>query len=204
MKIYGDLISPFVRMTIVAAHEVGLADKVQHIVENVKPTEVNARLAGLSPIGKIPVLETDHGHGIYDSRVIIEYLAHLSGNTNLMPHDGAKRFRVLTLQALGQGLADSAVAYRYETAARPKGLQWDDWMARTETRIHASFDELESNWMDLLQDVNAGSIAVAVTLAYIDFRLPDMHWRNGHPKLGHWHQAFSGRESMVKTSIAGR
>ena len=37
MKIYGDLISPFVRMTIVAAHEVGLGDKVQHIVESVKP-----------------------------------------------------------------------------------------------------------------------------------------------------------------------
>lgn len=77
-------------------------------------------------------------------------------------------------------------------------------MARTETRLHATFDELESNWMDTLQEVNAGSIAVAVTLAYIDFRLPDMHWRNGHPKLGHWHEMFSGRESMQKTSIAHR
>ncbi len=119
MKIYGDLISPFVRMTVVAAHEVGLGDKVQHIVEPVRPTEVNAKLASLSPIGKIPVLETDHGHGVYDSRVIIEYLAHVAGNTNLIPHEPAKRFRVLTLQALGQGLADSAVAYRYETAMRP-------------------------------------------------------------------------------------
>ena len=58
MKIYGDQIAPFVRMTVVAAHEVGLGDKVQHIVEPVRPTEVNAKLASLSPIGKNPVLET--------------------------------------------------------------------------------------------------------------------------------------------------
>ena len=173
MKIYGDLISPFVRMTLVAAHEVGLGDKVQQVTEAVKPTEVNAKLASLSPIGKIPVLETDHGHGVYDSRVIIEYLAHTAGNTNLIPHEPAKRFRVL-------------------------------WMARTETRLHATFDELEANWMDLLQDVNAGSVAVAVTLAYIDFRLPTLNWRNGHPKLGHWHEHFSGRDSMKKTALVAK
>lgn len=204
MKIYGDLISPFVRMTVVTAHELGLADKVQHVVEAVRPTEVNAKLASLSPIGKIPVLQTDHGHGIYDSRVIMEYLTHVAGNTSLIPHEGAKRFRVLTLQALAQGLADAAVAYRYEVAMRPKGLQWEDWMARTEIRLHATFDELEASWMDLLHEVNVGAIATAVALAYIDFRLPELNWRNGHPKLGHWHQQFSGRDSMLKTALAAK
>jgi glutathione S-transferase len=152
MKIYGDLISPFVRMTVVAAHEVGLGEKVQHIVEAVKPTEVNAKLAALSPIGKIPVLETDHGHGVYDSRVIIEYLAHVAGNSTLIPDDGVARFKVLTLQALAQGLADSAVAYRYETGIRPKGLQWEDWMKRTVSRINAALDDLDRNWGDTLAE----------------------------------------------------
>ena len=68
-------------------------------------------------------------------------------------------------------------------------------------RLHAAFDELEASWMELLSEVNAGSVAAAVALAYMDFRLPDLQWRNGHPKLGHWHQAFSGRESMVKTAL---
>ena len=204
MKIYGDLLSPFVRMTMVTAHEVGLGERVQHIVENTNPAQVHPRLSRLSPIGKIPVLETDHGHGIYDSRVIIEYLCHVAGNSTLIPDDGVKRFRVLTLQALAQGMADAAVGYRYETAARPQGLQWEDWLQRTVTRLHDSFDELESNWMDMLSEVNAGSIAAAVTLAYIDFRLPTIHWRNGHPKLGAWHQHFSGRDSMLKTVIPAR
>lgn len=201
MKIYGDLISPFVRMCMVTAHEVGLAAKVEHVAEIVRPTEVNAKLAALSPIGKIPVLETDHHHGLYDSRVIIEYLCHVAGNSTLIPDDGVKRFRVLTLQALGQGLADAAVAYRYEIAQRPKGLQWEDWMKRTVTRVTAALDDLETNWQACLAEVNAGSIAVAVTLSYIDFRLTELNWRDSRPALASFHDSFSGRDSMVKTAL---
>ncbi len=204
MKIYGDLISPFVRMTVVTAHEVGLGAKVEHVVEAVRPTEVNAKLAKLSPIGKIPILETDHGHGIFDSRVIMEYLCHVAGNSTLIPDDGVKRFRVLTLQALAQGLADSAVAYRYEIAVRPKGLQWEDWMTRTVARITASLDDLESNWGSELADVTVGSICTAVVLSYIDFRLGDLCWRNGRPKLAAFHESFSHRESMVATALAAK
>lgn len=201
MKIYGDMISPFVRMTLVTAHEAGLGGKVMHVTEAVKPTEVNAKLAKLSPLGKIPVLETDHGHGIFDSRVIMEYLCHVAGNSTLIPDDGVKRFRVLTLQAIGQGLADAAVAYRYETAMRPQGTQWQDWISRTRARFAATFDELEANWMDTLAEVNAGSISVAVTLAYIDFRLDELGWRNGRPRLAGWHEGFSHRDGMVKTAL---
>lgn len=201
MKIYGDMISPFVRMTLVTAHEAGLGGKVEHVTEGVKPTEVNAKLARLSPLGKIPVLETDHGHGIFDSRVIMEYLCHVAGNSALIPDDGVKRFRVLTLQAIGQGLADAAVAYRYETAMRPQGTQWQEWIARTRARFTATFDELGANWMDTLAEANAGSISVAVTLAYIDFRLGDIGWRNGRPGLAAWHEGFSRRDSMVRTAL---
>jgi glutathione S-transferase len=204
MKLYGDLLSPFVRMSMVTAHEVGLGSRVEHIVENTNPAKVNERLAALSPIGKIPILETDHGHGVYDSRVIMEYLCHVAGNSELIPHDGVKRFRVLTLQALGQGMADAAVAYRYEIAARPKGLQWEDWMGRALARIHAAQDDVENNWMDSLSEITVGSIAVGVTLAYIDFRMPDFGWRNGRPKLAAWHEGFCKRDSMIKTVIPPR
>jgi glutathione S-transferase len=201
MKIYGDVISPFVRMTLVTAHECGIAHKVEQVEEHVKPTEVNAQLTKLTALGKIPVLETDHHHPIFDSRVIIEYLAHVSGNDTLIPDDGVKRFRVLTLQALAQGLADVAVAYRYEIAVRPEGAQWKEWIARTEARIHSALDDLEKNWSQELQDVTAGTIAVAVTLSYIDFRHGKLNWRSSRPQLAAFHERFSARESMVKTQI---
>jgi len=115
MKIYGDIISPFVRMSLVCGHEAGLGDKVTLAETKVSPSDANASLVSMAPLGKIPVLVTDHGHAVYDSRVIMEYLCHVAGNSTLIPDDGVKRFRVLTLQALAQGMGDAAVAYRYET-----------------------------------------------------------------------------------------
>lgn len=201
MKIYGDFLSPFVRMCFVTAHEVGLGGRVGHEKELVSPTKPNPKLTALSPIGKVPVLETDHGHPVYDSRVIIEYLCHVAGNSTIIPDDGVKRFRVLTMQALCQGLGDSAVGLRYETGARPQGLQWADWIERTRTRMTATFDDLENHWEAEKAEVNAGSIAAAVVLAYIDYRLPDIKWRDGRPRLSKFQERFTSRDSMKKTVI---
>lgn len=189
-------------MCLVTAHECGLSGKLEHVREAVKPTQANPKLTALSALGKIPILETDHHHPLYDSRVIIEYLAHVAGNKTLIPDDGVKRFRILTLQALSQGLADVCVAYRYETAARPQGLQWADWMARTEQRINAAIDDMDRNWQAELTDVTAGTIAMAVALAYIDFRLPAFKWRDTRPNLSAFHEKFSARESMLKTALS--
>lgn len=201
MKLYGDLISPFVRMCLVTAHETGLGGKIERVDAKVNPAAVNADLTALSPVGKIPVLVTDHNHPLYDSRVIIEYLCHVSGNKTLIPDDGVKRFRVLTLAALGQAIAEAGVSQRYETAARPQGLQWREWMERQALRVLAECDDLEKTWSKDLTEVTAGSIAVAVALSYLDFRLPDWPWRQGRPKLQAFHEAFSARPSMQATSL---
>ena len=201
MKLHGDLLSPFVRMSLVTAHEVGLGGKVQQVVTRVNPTTVNTDLTPLSPVGKVPVLVTDHNHPLYDSRVIIEYLCHVSGNKTLIPDDGVKRFRVLTLLALGQAIAEAGVAWRYETAVRPQGLQWREWMERQTIRVNAEFDDLETTWSKDLAEVTAGSISVAVALSYLDFRIPDWSWRPGRPRLEAFHQAFSARPSMQATVL---
>ena len=202
MKIYGVTTSPFVRMCLVAANECGISGKLQHMEERASLTEANPKLTSLSALGKIPILETDHHHAIYDSRVIVEYLAHVAGNKTLIPDDGVKRFRVLTLQALGQGLAEAAVAYRYEVANRPAELKWMEWLSRATQRMNAAADDLDRNWGSDLVDVTAGSIAAGVALSYIDFRIPELNWRNGRAKLAAFHEKFSARESMVKTALA--
>jgi glutathione S-transferase len=201
MKIYGDIVSPFVRMCLVTAHEAGLGDKIELMAAKVLPTEANQQLAALSPIGKIPVLVTDHGHPIHDSRVIIEYLCHISGNKTLIPDDGVKRFRVLTLQATAQGIGDAAVSYRYETAQRPEALRWQAWMDRLKLRVDTALTEMDLHWERDLADVTAGSIAAAVVLSYLDYRLGAWAWRNGRPKLAAFHEGFSARPSMQRTAL---
>jgi glutathione S-transferase len=196
MKIYGDVISPFVRACLVAAHELDLQSKVEMVVTPVKPTEQNDILAKFSPIAKVPVLETDHGHAIYDSRVIVEYLAHVAGNNTLIPDDGVKRFRVLTLQSLASGMADAGVALRYELAQRPAGLQWEALCERHRHRILAGVKDMEAHWGPELSTCNAGSIFAATALDYVDFRHGGIDWRAGNPGVTKFLETFSARASM--------
>ncbi len=202
MKIHGDVISPFVRMCLVTAHEVGLKDKVKLVNTAVKPVEVNPDLAKLSPIGKIPVLETDHGHAIYDSRVIMEYLAHHAGAKDFIPDDGVKRFRVLTLLALAQGIAEAAVALRYEQVQRPEEKRWPEFKQRLKLRIEDGLDEVEAHWQDCLNDVTAGSVALAATLAYVDLRHDVLAWRNTRPKTAAFEKRFAARMSFTAWPLA--
>jgi glutathione S-transferase len=201
MKLYGGVNSPYVRMCMITAHEVGLGARVQLTSANLTFTDANPQLVKLSGIGKVPVLETDHGHALYDSRVIMEYLCHTAGNKSLLPDDGVKRFKVITLLALAQGLSDAAVALRVETAQRPKGLQWNELMDRLKLRINACLNELEANWIDSVKDLNLGSIATACSLAYIDYRHDWLDWRNDHPKLDQFLASFNKRESMTNASL---
>jgi glutathione S-transferase len=196
MKIHGDVISPFTRMCLVTAHEVGLLDKVTLVSAHVKPSDVNMDLARLSPIGKIPVLETDHGHAIYDSRVIMEYLAHHAGARLFIPDDGVKRFRVLTLLALTQGIADAAVSLRYEQVQRPETMRWNEYKIRLKARIDMGLDEIEHHWQDALTNVNAASVGLACTLAYIDFRHDVLTWRKGRVLTVAFEKKFASRLSM--------
>jgi glutathione S-transferase len=201
MKLYGDLLSPFVRMSMVTAIEAGLTSRVQLISTGVKPHEVNPAMEKLSPIGKIPILETEHGHSLYDSRVIMEYFTHTGGNTNLLPHEGVKRFRILTLVALAQGMSDASVALRYEQAVRPETARWPELAARGKERINACLNELENNWREDLQQLSLGSIATAVALGYLDVRHDALNWRKDRANLDQFNQSFIKRDSMINTAI---
>jgi glutathione S-transferase len=202
MKIYGDVISPFTRMCLVAAHESGLAGRVTLIGTHAKMAEANLDLQKLSPIGKIPVLVTDHDHAIHDSRVIMEYLAHVSGHSELIPDDGVKRFSVLTLLATAVGTAEAAVGLRYELAQRPEDKQWPAYADRLRSRIIAALDEIEKNWSGNLAQVNVGTIALACVLGYVDFRHGALGWREGRPHLAAFEKDFAARPSMKAWPLA--
>jgi glutathione S-transferase len=188
-------------MCLLTAHELGIARdlKVEQIV--VTPIAANPELTQVNPLGRIPTLVTDHGHALHDSRVICEYLCHRAGDKKLLPDEPVKRFRVLTVQALGQGMSDAAVSLRYETATRPEGLRWSDLIARLRLRLISACDDLEANWIRDLGEVTAGAIAIGAAASYMDFRHGDLDWRENHPKLAQWFTSFSARPAMQETRL---
>ena len=88
---------------------------------------------------------------------------------------------------------------RYETFLRPEELRWDKWIKRQAARLESVLDDLEKNWMDDLAGIHVGSIGIGVALSYLDFRYPDMNWRDNRPKLAAFEAEFSARASMVAT-----
>ena len=116
---------------MMTAHELGLADRITLLDPgSVSPIEPNAEITRHNPLGKIPCLVTNHGHPLYDSRVICEYLCHHAGDKTLLPDEPVRRFRILTLQALALGTAEAAVAWRYEMVSRPAEYRWASWADR--------------------------------------------------------------------------
>jgi glutathione S-transferase len=203
MKLHFHPASPFVRMVRIVAHEVGLENEIE-LVETggLSPIETHRGVASANPLGKLPALVTGHGHALYDSRVISEYLAHRAGRSDLVPDEPVRRFRALTLQALALGIADAGVAWRYEMVARPEAFRWEPFAARQKERVMAALDDAEAHWQESFAHVDVGTIALASALGYLDFRFADWAWRSGRPALAAFHTAFSKRPSMTSTEHA--
>jgi glutathione S-transferase len=194
LKLYGNAISPFSRKAMVIAHELGL--KLEVIVPT--PPYGTPEFRRINPLGKIPALVLDDGSALFDSPVICEYLNAVGGGkffpgNSLLRSDKGK-WKALTLQALGDGLADAAVAIMVEgRQATPNA----DHIARHRAALDAALDMLER--VKFAEFPTIGEIAVGCALGYIDFRLKDIDWRGSRPKLAEWFAKLSEFESMKAT-----
>ena len=65
--------SPFVRKVMIAAHECGLADRIETVRTVVAASEPNIELMKENPQSRLPTLRLADGTVIYDSPVICEY-----------------------------------------------------------------------------------------------------------------------------------
>jgi len=138
-----------------------------------------------------------HGEVLFDSPLICEYLDANHGG-GLFPPSGPERWRVLKLQALGDGIMDAAVPRRGEVL-RPEQQQSPGRLAAYERSIRQILDVLEKVVAEL-DGVNIGTIAIACALGYLEFRFPDDAWQKGRPALKAWYDAFAQRPSMTQTA----
>ncbi len=203
MKLFYSPASPFARKVLVAAHETGAISRLETELAAVTPVAPNADIGAANSLGKIPTLVLDDGTGLFDSRVICEYLCSLAGDTALFPTSGDARWQALRLQSLGDGICDTAVGLRYELALRPEGQRWAEWIEKQRERLNRTFTQLENEIAGQVGTMTIGSAAVACALAYIDFRMPELEWRSGRPALTSWHETISARPSMVATVPEG-
>ncbi len=199
MKLFYSLNSPYARKARIIIHELGLAKHVEDVLVSL-PADDKFRV--INPLGKIPALILDDGSAIYDSPVICEYLDELGGG-KFIPRatlfaDAKGKWRALTLQALGDGLAD-AVVRRNQEMRLPEDRRSAELIARQTRAIEGSFAAIERAVPKFPEEPTIGELAILSAIGYLDLRVPEDGWRTRYPQLARWLAKISERPSVTAT-----
>jgi glutathione S-transferase len=202
MKLHYAPASPFARKVRIVALETGLDRDIEPHVITVSPVNPNLELARDNPLIKVPTLITAEGTALFDSRVICEYLDGLHSGRKFFPANGPARWQALRQQAVCDGVLDAAVLCRYEAAVRPEQYRWSEWRSGQLSKIAGALAVLEREAASLDGELTIGSVTAACALGYLDFRLPEMNWRDRAPALARWFEKVSARPSFLATAPA--
>lgn len=203
MRLMYSSTSPFVRRVYAAAIELGLAERMQLEVTGVAPLSPNEGYAErVNPLRKIPALVLDDGETVLvDSAVICQYLDDLAGGGRLIPRAGPDRWRVLSQQAIAQGMSDAIVLVRYETSLRPEPLRWPAWVTDQYDRFWSGVGWFERHAERALPParIDISQLALACCLGHVDFRYPELDWRARAPRVSQWYREIETRASLART-----
>src|SRR3954465_1180758 len=191
MQLFYSPNSPYARKARIISRELGLVPRVEEVAVSLP---ADAKLRVINPLGKIPALLLDDGSVIYDSPVICEYLDDF-GQGKFFPRAGLfreaqGRWRALTLQALGDGLAD-AVVRRNQEMRLPDEKRSAEVIQPQTASIEAAFAVADRASAKFPEHPTIGEISIACAIGYLDLRVPHDGWRDRYPQLARWFEKFA-------------
>lgn len=202
MKLIGSLTSPYTRKARVVLAE----KRIDYDFEIDSPWNAGTRVPEFNPLGKIPVLVLDDGTTLFDSRVIVEYLDNVTPVSRLIPETNRHRIQVKRWEALTDGICDASAAIFLEQKRAAKQRS-PDWIARQQGKVRlglaAAAQELgEKSWCDG-EAYSLADIALGCALGYLEFRFPEVQWRQAYPNLAKLADKLEKRASFKDTVPKG-
>jgi glutathione S-transferase len=198
MKLIASLTTPFGRKVRIVLAEKRIECEWMEV--NVWAPDTKVGL--YNPLTKIPALVLDDGTTLYESRVITEYLDGISPVSRLIPESGRERAMVKRWEALGDGIADAGIAIFLERK-RPAEQQSADWitrqMGKVESGIAGAARELGERKFCHGEFFTLGDISLACALLWLEFRLPEVKWRETYPNLRAWIERIEARKEFADT-----
>jgi len=199
MKLLGHDGSPYVRKVRIALEEKRI--RYEQVPE--RPSAPGSRVSEWNPLGKIPVLVSDKGRAIYDSRVIVEYVDALASEPRLIPTDLEDRTEVRRWEALGDGIADATVLVSHDYDK----IQSAEWHGKQRLKIERGLATMErdlgSREFCFGDRFTLADIAAGYALGYLDRVLSDIDWRSAHPRLEALAERLAKRDSFARTLPKG-
>jgi glutathione S-transferase len=200
MKLIGALTSPYVRKVRIVMAEKKL--DYQFVLEDVWGADA---ILKSNPLGKVPCLVLEGGEAVFDSRVIVEYLDTRSPVSRLIPETGRERTEVRTWEALADGLLDAAILARLEATwvYRSAEQRSQAWIDRQLVKVNGAVKAMSTGlgdkpWCSGIH-MSLADIAVGCALGYLDFRFPQIAWRDQHPNLAKLGEKLFARQAFVDT-----
>jgi glutathione S-transferase len=190
--------SPFGRKVRMAIEVLGIGHLVA--IEPADTLDANDTLRQQNPLGKMPCLLLSDGTAIYDSGVIIEFLAEGAGSDALVPPDGPERYIALTRARLADGITEAALLMVYENRFRDPGTQSERWLEHQRGKVERALAAFEADPPDPAR-TDIVAIGLSCALGYLDWRQP-VKWRDNHPGLVTWLADFARFEPAFQRTAA--
>ncbi len=201
MKLIGSLTSPYVRKVRIVMAEKKLDYQLE--LEDVWGSDA---ILDSSPLGKVPCLVMEGGEAVFDSRVIVEYLDARSPLARLIPEPNRERTEVRTWEALADGILDASILARLEAhwPGRTAEQRSQAWIDRQLRKVRVSLKAIATGladkpWCSGIH-MTLADIAVGCALAYLDYRFPEIAWREEHANLARLADKLNARQSFIDSA----
>lgn len=198
MRLIASLTSPFARKVRIVLFE----KRIECPMTIDVPWNADTQVQSFNPLGKVPVLVFEDGHALFDSSVIVDYLDAISPVSQLVPQDRRQAIQVRRWEALADGVCDAAASSFLERK-RPVSQQSEEWVQRQQQKIALGLKSLAADLADNRwcygKAYSLADIAVGCCLGYLDFRFPEIPWRDTHPNLAKLAERLAQRPAFVET-----
>lgn len=199
LRLIGSLTSPYVRKVRIVMAE----KRIEHHLDLEDVWAPDSKIQEANPLGKVPCLIMEDGGAVFDSRVIVEYLDTATPVSKLLPPSGRERAEVRTWEALADGVIDALILARLEQTQRPSEQQSQKWIDRQMGKVNAGLAAMSRGLADRPwcsgHGYSLADIAVGCALGYLDFRFPQIDWREAYPNLAKHYEKLSARPSFTET-----
>lgn len=197
MKLYITPASPYARMARIVVLEKELGSRVEIIIAQTRRTD--SPYYKINPSGRVPYLIRDDGVGLEESAVICVYLDQLDGKPVFDLPTGEQEWEGRRLEGLARSMLDGLTVWGREIT-RPKNEQSPTVIRHEADRSKRMADlwEREIDHPLMHTPLNMSQLTLACALGF-EPRLPDFHWRPGHPKLCDWFRPIAARPSFTAT-----
>ena len=226
LTLYFHPLSPFSQKVWITALELSLTHLITlHkvvVAPIIKPkgwpgwSENNELVGAYNPVNKIPTLvvkydgEDSEEFGVYDSKVICEFLEYLAGKQQQQQQPAQRNSVYWKRQALHRAadqVMDSKILITYEERIRePEGLYFPAWVEGMKMKINRGFDVMEravqdgtlQAWSSSREGVGLEEVAVVCCLATAD--MSGVEWREeGRERLKWWFEEWKERASYKES-----